>query len=533
MRPTYADKVIELETACAAREALRGTNETLVHCHGCFDIVHPGHVHHLRFAAEQGNRLIVTVTPDRYVDKGPGRPMFNERLRAENLAALEFVDWVVINDAPTASSLLEQLRPDVYIKGAEYRHKNDVRFEEERSIVECHGGRVVFSDDQVVYSSTAIIESIRSVSDTPEPNGALVSLSQRHDLTSRAVAETLNASRGKRVLVLSESILDVYAHCKLPEIAQEHPMLSLHPEREETFDGGGAVIAKHLAAMGADVTLCTPLGSDVVSSALIERLRLEGVRVERIAYEAPPPIKLRYLVDGEKMMKIDSSARYLLPDDAGAHIQQHIEAVGGYDALVIADFGLGLFSNRLASSVIDAARPHVGMILGDVSGRRAQLSEMRGADLLCPCEIELRQMLGADETPLSDLAHKAMSDTRVETLCVTRADEGLVLYDRHSGVCTLPALCSNPVDVLGCGDALLAAMTASLLGGADWVQAGFIGSLAAAIEGEANGNVTVHAEQIISRAQQLGAGLLASSTVEPTWKLAANQYPGHEPATNR
>lgn len=508
VQPRYRDKLIGVAAFEKLREQLRLSGQTLSHCHGCFDIVHPGHVRHLHFAADQGDRLVVSLTPDRFVNKGPNRPMFNERLRAENLAALEFVDWVIVNDAPTSAELLGRIQPDRYIKGAEYEHNLDPRFEQERAIVEQHGGKVVFSPNDIVYSSSAIIESLRSIAQAAEPESTLFSLASEHDLSSFAIADCFERARGKRVLVLSECIVDQYAHCQHPEVAQEHPMLSLIPDREEQFDGGGAVIAKHLAAMGLEVTLCTPIGHDPETMAFVERIESRGIRVERISCAQPLPRKLRYLVRGEKMMKIDSSTRYTLPESFAQDLIDRIVQAGGYDAMFIADFGLGLFANRLASNVIDGVRHHVGMILGDVSGRRAQLSEMRGADVLCPCEVELRQTMHADDEPLSQLATRAMEITGARTICVTRAAQGMVIFDRESGVHALPALCAHPVDVLGCGDALLTAMGAALLGGADRVQAGYIGSLAAAIEGETLGNIEVGSSQIVSRSRQLGASLL-------------------------
>jgi rfaE bifunctional protein nucleotidyltransferase chain/domain len=115
----------------------------VVQCHGCFDIVHPGHIRHLQHAARQGDLLLVTITADACVNKGDGRPLFNEELRAENLAALDCVDLVFVNPDPTAEKLLDEVRPDIFIKGREYESNKDPRFAAEREAVERHGGRVV------------------------------------------------------------------------------------------------------------------------------------------------------------------------------------------------------------------------------------------------------------------------------------------------------------------------------------------------------------------------------------------------------
>ena len=97
-----ASKILSIEQAADVVRRAREAGETVVQCHGCFDIVHPGHIRHLRHARTFGSRLLVTVTADVVMAKGEGRPLIPQELRAENLAALDFVDWVAINDAPIA-----------------------------------------------------------------------------------------------------------------------------------------------------------------------------------------------------------------------------------------------------------------------------------------------------------------------------------------------------------------------------------------------------------------------------------------------
>src|SRR4030067_1419380 len=79
---------------------IKSDNKTVVHCHGVFDLLHIGHIRHLEQAKTMGDVLVVTVTPDRYVDKGPHRPAFTEILRAEGIASLGWVDCVAFNEWP-------------------------------------------------------------------------------------------------------------------------------------------------------------------------------------------------------------------------------------------------------------------------------------------------------------------------------------------------------------------------------------------------------------------------------------------------
>src|SRR6185437_2459952 len=109
-------KILTLEKLLHARARAAADGKTLVHCHGCFDIVHPGHIHHLQFARSMGDLLVVSVSADPHVNKGVDRPLIPDELRAQSLAALECLDAVYVNPAPTARELLETLQPDVYVK---------------------------------------------------------------------------------------------------------------------------------------------------------------------------------------------------------------------------------------------------------------------------------------------------------------------------------------------------------------------------------------------------------------------------------
>jgi len=137
---------------------LKSKGKVIVLCHGCFDLMHPGHVKHFQAAKKMGDVLIITVTPDIYVDKGPGRPAYPQRLRAETIAALRCVDYVAINKWPTAEQTLRLLRPDVYVKGEEFRHLKDKtgKIQKEMAVVKEIGARLRFTRG-VVFSSTELL----------------------------------------------------------------------------------------------------------------------------------------------------------------------------------------------------------------------------------------------------------------------------------------------------------------------------------------------------------------------------------------
>ncbi len=502
---SISNKIVTLDQLIRIRRGLRDDGVRVVQCHGCFDIVHPGHIRHLQFAAAQGDRLIVSVTADAYVNKGPDQPMFTHDLRAENLAALAFVDWVYIHHEPTAVSLLGEIKPEIYIKGAEYASKNDPRFADERAIVESNNGRVVFSSGDVVFSSTAIVESIQKTSRADPDVAQLTKLAQQYDFSTSCIGRIFDQAKGKRVVVVGETILDTYNHCQWPEIAEEHPMLSLRPVSSEQFDGGAAIVAQHLAALGLRPVLCTPISNGFDACPLMDRMDGLGVEMLPIEVDAPMPEKQRFLVGRDKVMKLDCTHQFELDAEQRSRVVEQVCAIADLDGLVLTDFGLGLFADDWAGVLCDSVRDRVALIAGDVSGVRSGLLSMKHGDVLCPSEAELRQAMNDHHSTIVELAHRLLYETKSRAILVTLGRDGLAIVTGEDQVVRLPALSHDPVDVLGCGDALLASMCASMLGGAELVQSAYVGSVAAAVAGAVVGNVPVGAAQVIARGQSLGA----------------------------
>lgn len=153
-------KILEMEGLAREIRKSKDSGKKVVLCHGCFDLMHPGHIKYFQAAKKMGDILAVTVTPDIYVDKGPGRPVFNQQLRAESIAALECVDHVAINKWPTAEETLRLLRPDIYVKGQEFEGLKDKtgKLQKELKVIEEVGAEIRFTHE-VVFSSTGLINN--------------------------------------------------------------------------------------------------------------------------------------------------------------------------------------------------------------------------------------------------------------------------------------------------------------------------------------------------------------------------------------
>jgi len=538
MPPPRPSKVLDHAQLLRERRTARVAGRRLVQCHGCFDIVHPGHIRHLRFAKSQGDLLLVTITADARIAKGQGRPLIPQELRAENLAALDFVDLVHIDDRPTAADLLAEVEPDVYVKGKEYESNRDPRFAAERRIVEEAGGRVVFSSGDVVFSSTALIHAMESCVDPFHHR--LTELHARPELGADTLLDLIQTIRGRRVVVVGETITDTYVLCDRPDIAGESPVITLRPLERRHYDGGAAILARHAAALGASPVLVTALPDDGAHAEAArlarQRLEAEGVEVHAIVSPAPIPEKQRFLVGAQKVMKVDLvEPATLSAAQRDALVGVALDAAGDHaHAAIVADFGLGLLSPETIGTLCEALRPRVGTLAGDLSGRRAGLRRMKHMDLLAPSEAELRDAYGEYGQTLPAVVWGLLDETESASAIVSMGADGLVAFERTDREPDdawasrvrgehIPALTPHAIDALGCGDALLATATLARSAGATPLQTAYLGAVAAAVQAQRIGNHPVGATDLRQAVARLHAAQLTYAAPEVISAAKAGQ----------
>ena len=150
-------KILELDVLAEKLADLKSRGMKIVHCHGCFDMMHLGHIKYFQASKKMGDVLVVTVTPDQFVDKGPGRPVFGQNLRAESIAALECVDYVAVNRWPTAEETLRLLLPNYYVKGQEFEKLQDKtgKIQKEVEVVREIKAEMRFTHE-IVFSSSKL-----------------------------------------------------------------------------------------------------------------------------------------------------------------------------------------------------------------------------------------------------------------------------------------------------------------------------------------------------------------------------------------
>lgn len=487
--------ILSPEDLALERERLRAEGKVVVQCHGCFDIVHPGHIRYLRYAKSLGDALIISVTSDRCIDKGFDRPFFPQGLRTDSLAALEFVDFVCLDDHATAGEILGRLRPDIYVKGKEYETSQDPRFLHEKRLVEGYGGQVVYSSGDVVFSSTRLLERLRGqVSIDGEKIRVFC---EAHGITRAAVDGLLDRFAGLRMTVVGDPILDRYIHADEANVASESPVISVTEVEREVFLGGAGLIAAQATHLGADVRLITTLDRSDTSARFRELAERRHVHLEVIEEPRRPVFrKTRYLVQEQMVFKVDEGQRAPLASAAASRLTSAIEeALERSDLLVLTDFGYGLFSSPAIAAIGEAARQRSVPCFVDVSrGGSSNLLRFQRPRLATPTETELRLALGDLEAGLSNLAARYYEQTDAERLIITMGRRGSLMLGRPPQLDGrlvarhLPAFDTHPVDSAGAGDTFLCAAALADVAGASPELGLYLGTVLAALHVSRLGN---------------------------------------------
>ncbi|MDI9858816.1 MULTISPECIES: D-glycero-beta-D-manno-heptose 1-phosphate adenylyltransferase [Bacteroidota] len=155
------DKICTLEQAINQVEKWQSEGKKIVFTNGCFDIVHLGHIDYLEKARKLGDKLVLGLNTDASVNrlKGPTRPVVNEYARSRMMAAFEFVDTVILFDEPTPLQVIEQVKPDILVKGDDYTVENIVGSD----FVLAKGGEVKTISLVEGYSTTSLIQKIKQL----------------------------------------------------------------------------------------------------------------------------------------------------------------------------------------------------------------------------------------------------------------------------------------------------------------------------------------------------------------------------------
>jgi rfaE bifunctional protein kinase chain/domain len=481
----------------------RPRERKVIMCHGTFDVVHPGHVRHLLYAKTKADILVASLTADEHIKKGNMRPYVPEDLRAVNLAALEMVDYVVIDRDPTPLVNLGIIQPDYFAKGYEYTAGAvHPKTKEEIDVIEAYGGEIIFTPGDIVYSSSALIE-LAPPSIAVEK---LMTLMESEGVTFGDLRKALVSFKGVKVHVVGDTIVDSYTYCSMIGGMTKTPTMSVRFEKKVDFTGGAAIVAKHIRAAGADVTFSTVLGNDAYKTFVLDDLDAAGVHCQPIVDETRPTTNKNAIVASDyRLLKVDTLDNRSISDKIVERLRNQIAAVPA-QAVVFSDFRHGMFNRGTIPPLIDAIPANAFRVAdSQVASRWGNILEFENFDLITPNEREARFALGDQDSIVRPLASELHRRANCRTLILKCGDRGIITCRKngsdqaHRTFFVVETFADRVVDAVGAGDALLAYATLAMVATGNDVIASILGNMAAGIECEHDGNYPVTPEMVLKK----------------------------------
>ncbi len=434
-------------------------------CHGVFDVLHAGHLNYLEEAKKHGDVLIVSVTSDRYINKGPGRPYFDQNTRARMLASLSVIDHVVISDFPTSVEVIGLLKPHVYVKGPDYKdHSKDVTGEIANEIhaVESYGGKVRYTDTPT-FSSSALVNRF-SGQWTEDQKATIERINELggYELIEKRIERLGNL----KVLVAGESIIDTYRFVEPQNISSKSPSISAKFIREENYAGGALAIRNHLQSFVNNVDILT---------------QLDPTRTCR---------KIRY-IDANKSQRMFEVTH--ISDDCWEN--EYTDPVIDFDTLLIADFGHGMFDGER----ITRHEQFPGFVALNVQTNSSNygfnpFTKHKRFDYLCIDKREAQVAFHDNKSTTNELVSR-VAETVGRDFSVTLGSAG-AQYNNYR----CPAFAGEIVDAIGAGDAYFAITALLVRTECEPEMVPFIGNVFAGLKTKIIGN-----KSSVTKAQLLKA----------------------------
>lgn len=489
---TGKKKIREIKEIAELFALHRAEGKKIVHCHGIFDILHIGHIRYLEQAKRLGNVLVITVTPDRYVDRGPGRPVFNETLRAESIASLHFVDYVAVNHWPTAVEAIRLIKPDFYVRGADFRDRppdtSGINAKEEAVISEV-GATLAYTND-IHFSSSGLINRYLS-GFSEEVQNYLNVFRQRYKCDQ--ILQTIDNMAKLNVLVIGDTILDEYQYCEAIGKSSKDPVLALKYQSHDLFAGGVLAVANHVANFANSVKLVTVLGEKDSYEDFIRSQLKSNIDPYFIVQDHAPTLIKRRFIEGYSLNKL---FEVYVMDSSGLSVQKNNqlcqwvqEHAANFDLVIAADFGHGAIGDELVGTLINHS-PFLAVNTQANAGNRGfhTISRYSRADYACIAEHEMRletRTLNGDIKPMMETIAQNL---KCKQFVVTRGRRGALLRSPMGDFIEVPSFAQNIVDRVGAGDAFFAVTSLAAAQSAPAELIGFIGNVVGSLAVEIVGN---------------------------------------------
>jgi rfaE bifunctional protein kinase chain/domain len=441
-------------------ESLKRAGKIIVQSHGIFDLIHPGIITHLNSAKKQGDVLIVTIIKDKDVRRGPGRPIFPENLRAENVASLSQVDYVCIVDDEIPFECVKKIKPDIFAKGQAYKERDsrihEKIFEEEKELY--FGKSKIYETDGFSFSSSLIIKDFLNIY-PEETKSFLKDFSQKYSFDN--ILRKINNLKNLKVLLIGDGIIDEYYYCEqMGKSAKAHLVVNKYLTHE-VFAGGVFAIANHIAGLCDNVQLISLIGSDDSKKDFIQNNLKPNIKTEFFyRKDGPTIVKKRYIEQyrNQKLFEVNYLSDNCINKELESRIIKYLKStIPSFDIVLISDYGHGFITNKIINIIKEISKRFaVNTQTNAANAGYNMITKYKNPYFVCLDEAEIRLAAQDRYSNIENIAKRIKKEINTDYLIVTLGKKGSMGLNRGNVINRTPIFSTKVIDTIGAGDAFFA-----------------------------------------------------------------------------
>ena len=489
------NKIFHINDLEKILEKKRQSNKKIALCHGVFDLLHFGHIHHFRESKRKSDILVVSITPDKFVNKGPGRPAFNEKIRAMSLSELNIIDYITVNNSPTAVNVIKKLKPHFFCKGKEYKNfSNDITNEIKNEVraTKKIKGKIVFTGGKTFSSSNLI--NRYAISDNDIVGDSVKTIKKEYNF--KKIKNIFQDIEKLKILIVGEIIIDKYVFCEALGKSGKEPVLVLQDRKTEEYLGGAAAIARHISNFNNNITLFSMIGAKSEYLKKIKKNLPKKIKLDLLKKKKSTTILKTRFIDSNSHNKV--LGVYNFNDEILDKKQEKIQTqklkkiLPKFDLVIVSDYGHGFISKSIAKLICTKSK--FLALNAQINASNIGYHSMRNyknLDCVIINQKELEMEFRDRSTDLRNLIKKLSKINNIKNLIVTQGSQGATFFDKQKNkFFQSEAFAKRVIDKVGAGDAFLS-LTSLILNLKSKVNkklALLIGSLAAAQSTEDIGN---------------------------------------------
>jgi cytidyltransferase-like protein len=428
--------------------------------HGVFDFIHVGHIEHFREAKKYCAKLVVSVTVDKYVNKGPNRPAFSLNERVNLLKSIIYIDQVIISNHETAIQSIKKIKPDVYFKGLDYDKidtKNKNNLNKQIQELEKFGGKFIITKTKLRSSSKILNENFNFIKDDVKKFLETINKKELLNKLKKILFKKKKYKKNQNILLTGEQILDYYTNVDLQGKSQKSSVISAVKNKTHKY-GGGSILVANLLSEFVDSLYYLVNGNLKTKKKLsvyldhINKINLimTGDKVEKLL------IKERFIENYSKarLFQLNQNQKYFNLNKNNKKFQKtFLDKIKEFTNVIIFDYGYGFIDERFSNIIKNENNKFYINCQTNSSNYGFNLfSKYKKAEILCVDEMEFRLTVKNKEDEIFDLIkknHKSLKNYK--TFIVTCGSKGCYVLNSKK-IEYIPTIFETTLDTTGCGD---------------------------------------------------------------------------------